>query len=331
MPKFRCDFQVDSELALPSEQPELRAIVKSGHEIFFRNGAQDTAGNIPFLICSVVGDSNDLLDSKEEFRSVLANYLDLLSFSTQSRFKIEKPLRLLDWEPGSKDRRMKVFEAFEDSYPPRRILTDDFLQTARAVEKAGIPDFAGVALKYFRYGLLDEAPEDQFMHFWLALEITAENIKPTDELHVTCTDCGSPMKCSNCGAEPHRRPMGKDAINEIVRLVAKDRATDVSKRLWIARNGIMHGGSVASIESKCSVQFEEIVNESAFVAWNAIAVSIPRPDTSQVTLLQRKDFTRKVLTVSIDVDFSHTGTTEHPGESEIPDISIGLSDHDHRD
>jgi hypothetical protein len=99
-----------------------------------------------------------------------------------------------------------------------------------------------MALKYFRYGLLDEQPEDQFMWLWLALEIVAENLKEKVRVPIACSACGANVKCAHCGDEPMRIPMAKQAIEQLIATVVDEKSiAEVAKRQFAARNGLMHG------------------------------------------------------------------------------------------
>jgi hypothetical protein len=332
MPTFRCDFEVKSDLVLPAGQAEWKAATPTGHEIVLRNDATDSSCNISGLVGTVVGNAAIIDGADSTFRAILARYFDVLTFATQSRFLITKVRRLMDWEPGPGERRMKIFETFNGSYPPERGLTCDYADTVMALETSGIESFVRVALKYFRYGVLEASPEDQFLRFWLALEVIAENQKPSGLVTIHCGHCKLPMNCASCGEQSQRLAMAKDAITEIIGRITGDFKKSVSRRLFVARNGIMHGRSVESIEKDCKLPMDRILDELGTVTWEAIASAIPLPEEgSKLAFGYREGFTSKKLMVAMIGGFHYRGDEAHPSEENLPNAQIQVIGSDQTD
>lgn len=193
------------------------------------------------------------------------------------------------------------------------------------MEQSEPPNFTKRALKYFRYGLLDEHPEDQHMHLWLALEIIAENLKEKESIPIVCPTCDTALKCDECGTEPTRIPMAKQAIEQLIfRTVGKEGKT-VAKRQFETRNGLMHGRSVRSIVSKVNMEMANIVNELGFITWSAINSTFTFKKDVQLIFGHRGgDFTNKYLITSMRGSFEHTGNTPHPSEDKIPKVKISM-------
>lgn len=327
MPRFRCDFEVKSDLAIPYEKKEIGSQTSSGHEIIIRNDMPDSYGNIPGLVCSIIGEADDIEGAHKVFRDLLTNYLDTLTFVTQSSFYVEKILRLMEWEPGKRERQFKVFEKFPQNYPPEHGLVCDYLVTISELEQVEIPEFVRVALKYFRYGFLERSPADQFMRFWLALEVIAENTKPTTKIAKLCTGCGRTLKCEHCGCETQSRPMATEAIRAIISKITGNMGQEISKRQLAARNSIMHGRKTEDLEKECKMPIGKILNELVAVTHRAIFDVLPLTQEGSLLFFgYRDDVAKKELILAMVGEFQHNGSSLHPQESDLPNVQISVTD-----
>ncbi len=70
MPTYRCEFEITGDLVLSAND--------EGHTID--------------MVASVTGSAESIDAAESELRGVLAEQLDLLTFTTHSRFKIERPI-----------------------------------------------------------------------------------------------------------------------------------------------------------------------------------------------------------------------------------------------
>jgi len=325
MPTFRCEYSLGGDLVLPPEHAELVVSDDAGFQITLRNGPANEEGHATSLIANIVGPASEIDTAEKELRSALVRQLDLLSFVTQSRFRMLAPLRLFEWNEGQVTRKGQLFHTRDVRDPPEPALTSEYLEAVASLASMDPPPFARTALRYFRYGMLDTVPEDQFMRLWLALEIIAENLKDRARVAIPCAACGSNMKCSECGDEPLRVPMAKQAIEDLIRTITgEDTAATVSKRQRAARNGLMHGRSPESIEAECGMPFHKIVDELGRVVWRAIFQSIRMPDGA-ITLGHRGgQFTSMTLTLRALIIFEHRGEGPHPPESRLPKADLTL-------
>ncbi|WP_137105076.1 hypothetical protein [Azospirillum argentinense] len=325
MPMFRCDFEVKTDLVLPHEANSVEINTPENYSIRLLNGETDQNGDVIRLVATVVGSSVSIMDAQATLREKLAEQLDLLSFATHSRFEIIAPIRLIEWEEWQIKREMRVFYTTDARQPPSPDLEEYFCKTVQLLEKSGIPAFTRRALKYFRYGLIDNQPEDQFMQLWLSLEIIAENTKERSSIPITCQVCGGSMVCSSCGSSPQRVPMAKQAIESIISTIAGNYAKDVARRQFKARNGLMHGRSTESIEAECKAKLPDIVDELGKLTWHAIMSTIPYDGVEELTFGHRDDeFTNKKLIFSAHIEFTHNGETPHPTDKEIPNPVISM-------
>lgn len=164
------------------------------------------------------------------------------------------------------------------------------------------------------------------MRLWLALEIVAESTKERERVPVTCPACGGALHCAACHTAPTRVPMAKQAIESLIAAIAGKAAPDVSKRQFIARNGLMHGRSTVSIEAECGQQFEHVVNELGRLAWEAIMSTLPLAEEGPVLHLGHRDgqFTNLNLVMSVLGSFEHTEDSDHPSDDKVPNVKIDM-------
>lgn len=327
MPNFRCEYKVTSDLVIGNESSSLSIQGTDGNTYEFTNAPTNEEGHVPYLIVTVYGESESLDEAQEHLRSCLAKQLDIFTFATHSRCQIDEPVRLVEWELGKKERYFKSFHTSDARFPPDPHLSQEFLDTSSILDNANPPPFVRTALKYFRYGVLDTQPEDQFLRFWLALEIIAENIKENKPVPIICPECKSAMTCSICGTEPTRMPMAKQAIELLSEKIIGKNWRNVTKPLFIVRNGLMHGSSVESIEKKSKQPISNSVNDLARLVWNAIRINIKLKDEEASKLILGHwggDFVNKRVVASVVGSFEHTGDLPHPALDKIPDVKVSL-------
>jgi hypothetical protein len=164
MPTFRCDFEVSGDLVLPLSLPVIE-LTQNNIAYTFKNGPPDSDGHPIHLVVSVIGPAESMDTAEKELGEALAERLHVLSFVTQSRFKISVPIRAIEWSPGPGSRQLRPYWSQDARYPPDQIFVRSFIDTVSAIEQSDPPAFVRTAMKFFRYGLLDEAPQDQFMRF----------------------------------------------------------------------------------------------------------------------------------------------------------------------
>ena len=326
MATFRCDIDITGDLVLPPNVGCLVTESAAGMSFAFTNGSPGADGHVSGMKVTVIGPSASLDTARDDLQGALADQLNLLTLATQSRFKILAPRRVMEWEAGQKQRTLKVFHTSDPRYPPDPELDPAFLQTVEILDRAAPPAHVRTALKYFRYGLFYDQPEDQFMQLWLALEIIAENGKDPDPVPIVCAACSANMKCSACGDTPTRVPMAKQAIESLIGKIAGGAAPIVAKRQFKARNGLMHGRGRESIETECGSSLGDLVNELGMLAWNGIMGAIPLNENGAVLHLGHRDFAfaHASMVASIDMLIEHNGDGPHPSDDKIPNPEITL-------
>jgi hypothetical protein len=324
MSKFRADYDVSGSLVLPvgSEAYVLHGEEPS-FEITLRNAHPDAQGHIPYLRVQVVADCDTIDRFPAVSRGLLAAQLDILSFVTHSTFMIDRCLRVLDWEPHQKTRRLRPIRSFDPLYPPDPDLRAELLSTVQKIIQTKPSASILRALRCFRYGVIQQQPEDQFQQFWLAIETIAEAEKETTRIPIPCPKCQGKLFCATCNETPTRRPMARQAIRELIQQLASGGGDDIYRLLVKTRDHLLHGRSPTAVEVEVGRPLEQVVNEAAAAAWNAIMFSIPKLEDPAFGH-RGGDFVRRKLAVIPDTTFDYEGPAEHPPDDAIPSIDISM-------
>lgn len=320
---YRCEFEVASDLVCAKPADAFDLVGCNGFTTTLRNAAIAAKGIATGLVGVVTGPGESLDDAVDRARSALASQLDLLAFATHSRYRIIAPIRAMEWTPGQKKRQIAWFNERDERFPPAPELRAAYLNTAAKLDNAGLPGYLRVALRAFRRGLLEDAPDDQFMSLWLALEVIAENTKAKKRVAIPCTKCKGALTCIECGHTPTRLPMPKDQITKLIeeRTGAKH-AKGVAKGLFAARNGLMHGRSVRSIELECKASMDVVANALANVVWDALYKITAGYDSEGKILHREGQFLSRRHVVVHRGAFAHQGSSPHPAETTIPTTTM---------
>jgi hypothetical protein len=322
MPLIRCDFHVATDLVLPVKAPDVTLRGPNNLTCKLHNGAVDKDGHVSELIAVVVAEVTSMDRAENELRGLLASQLDLFAFVVQSRFQILSPIRAIEWEPRLKKRHGRIFHEQDPYYPPAPDLAPEFGTSINQLNDATLPDYVRAALKLFRYGLLGRYPEDQFMYFWLAVEILAENSKGAEAIAIPCGKCGRPLVCE-CGAQVVRKPMPKDAINQLISNIGWP--PEFSKPLFDARNALMHGASVETVEKVTGESMAALMDTLGELCSRAIRALLPIPlDKTFHSMSREASFVAGRLLVAARFELEFDGNEDYPPESILAGAELSL-------
>jgi hypothetical protein len=328
MATYRCEFLVIGDLVFPSDQHVVQLGLEGGPVFTYRNGAPAGDGHSHALIVTIVGEATSMDAAMNELRQQLVDHLNLLSFVLQSRFRIKHPLRLIEWEANQKERRMTAFHSVDPRLPPAPQLDVKFFATVREFQRATPSAAIRKAMKYFRYGMMNEVHEDQFFNFWLALEIVAENTVPKIPVTITCRRCKAPLVCAGCGQQAMRTPSARTAIEPLIAEFAEPaHAEERTKQLADARNKLLHGSSAQAIEKHCGRSLATLVNDLGAISWSAILASLRfKPGGADFEFGHfGGEYASMVHVARAHIVFEHDGPEEHPPEEKIPKVDVKLT------
>lgn len=300
---------------------ELETVEK--FSVSLRNDAPDEQGHVTGFIATVIGPASSLDEAIHEHAIQLAHALDYLSLVTRCRYRIGEPLRAIEWEPGPGRRKMLAFLRFDGRYPPLPRLSQRYFDGGRVILHDALEPFLLTAARYFRLALLDKSAADQFIKFWHALEVIAENTIERALTPITCRKCSSPISCAECGHEATRFPFPKDAIKEVLNRLKVPDLEDNFKHLLTARNSLMHGGNSKTVERKCGVPLTTLVNRLGSIVQAAIIVRAG--SGNRLFFAHDGELCGFHQLNRLRLEFDYAGPGEHPEEELIPKPIISVT------
>lgn len=326
MPIFRADYLIKPDLVIYGEELVPPISTKNNFQISFKNSDKNNAGQYTRLLASVIGEAENIDNVQSVFKNELACALDIMTFSSHSRFEILCPMRIIDWVPHQRKRNFKILLKSDTRDPPDPELHKDLLITVSEIEKLDIHSYIRTALKYFRYGVIENSPDDQFIKFWMALEILGENSKDSVKEAIKCAHCNSALVCKCCNESIEKVPMAKAQITKLIGgLYGHENAIVISKRLFKVRDALMHGGSIDSIERKLKLTIDSVIDEIASVVWNLIYNLIEGLPSKPLAFGHRGgNFTNQSLLMSTNGSFEYDGVDPHPTDEIIYGMKLSV-------
>jgi len=231
----------------------------------------------PFLLSlHLYFDAPSLDEAREIADSVLADCLNMLSFTTGSTFRRHRIRQIVDATPGITGMRSLFMWADPIEYEdPQPLLCEDSVRTIERLLEFDIPPAIRRALRWYRLGINATVPDDQFMNFWFALEIVAEFQKSTEKVPDRCPQCQAPLYCESCKTHPVHRPYPKQAIRALLKSIDEECDDATMERLDKTRNSLMHGSTLKEIEESLPEPREQIVDILGRLLWRALIHHFP--------------------------------------------------------
>jgi hypothetical protein len=233
----------------------------------------------PFLLSLHLYFDALALDEAEEIADgFLADCLNILAFTTGSRFQRHRIRQIVDaTSPETTGIRSLLMWGDSIEYDdPQPFLDED---TARSIERLlqfDMPPAIRRAMRWYRLGINETVPDDQFMNFWFALEIVAEFQKSTEKVPDKCPQCQSPLYCESCKTHPVHKPYAKQAIRALLKAVDEECDDTTIERLDKTRNSLMHGSTLKEIEDSLPQPHEQIVDILGHLLWRALMLQFPQ-------------------------------------------------------
>lgn len=232
----------------------------------------------PFLLSlHLYFDAPTLDEARDIADGFLADCLNMLAFTTGSRFRRHRIRQIVDaTPPGITGMRSLLMWGDSIEYEdPQPFLRDDTARTIERLLEFDIPPAIRRAMRWYRLGINETVPDDQFMNFWFALEIVAEFQKSTEKVPDRCPQCQSPLYCESCKTHPVHRPYPKQAIRALLKAVDKECDDATIERLDKTRNSLMHGSTLKEIEDSLPQPHEQIVDILGRLLWRALIHQFP--------------------------------------------------------
>lgn len=276
---MRCiaNYEIESEMSVASDDIRLQLRHPNGHfQVRMKNIVRDNFST-PFLLSlQIIFEAPSLNEAREIAQEKLTEYLSMLAFVTGAGVRRHRTKQIVDCTPLSGMRECLVWADSAGHEDPQPFLDENIIASMERLLQFDSPPAVRRALRWYRIGIHDSMPEDQFQYFWFALEILAEHQKATEKVADRCAQCKSPLYCNQCETHPTHRPYAKQAIRSLIQAVDKTSKEETIEALDKARNALMHGTTLAEIEEELPSSGEHIVDILGKILFKALVHQFPK-------------------------------------------------------
>lgn len=276
---MRCvaNYEIESEMSVASDDIRLKLQHPKGHfQARIKNIVRDDYLT-PFLLSlQLIFEAPSLNEAKDVAQEKLTECLNMLAFVTGAGVRRHRTKHIVDCTPLSGMRDCLVWADSVGHEDPQPFIDENIIASMERLLQFDSPPAVRRALRWYRIGIHDSTPEDQFQYFWFALEILAEHQKASEKLADKCPRCKSPLYCENCKTHPTHRPYPKQAIRALIQSVDKASEEETIEALDKARNAIMHGATLEEIEEELPSSGEHIVDVLGRILFMALVHQFPK-------------------------------------------------------
>ncbi len=271
MKRWLADYMVESEIKLDSRKQK---IIYNHPDKLFEVHISNATKAHPNEILSVqiMLDAVDVAQAEKNTQEALQKFLHLMSFVTQTGYKISRKICVIDWSDAVGMRDAYVYAEYPVRHP-KEALTDSLFVTVGLIQGSETNTSLDMALRWFASGVRSKIMEDQFQFFWFVIELIATSTKNTNKVADRCPKCRGDLYCNTCQETPVHRPYDKQAIEALLNELKM--SVDIIKDMHVVRNMLMHGEDRANIEKELQKQqpkftFHRAVDIMGDAAWKAI-------------------------------------------------------------
>lgn len=276
---MRCiaKFEIESEMSVVSDDLRLKLQHPKGNfQTRIRNIVRDDYST-PFLLSlQIIFEAPNLNEARDIAEEKLTECLNMLAFVTGAGIRRHRTRQIVDCTPLTGMRDCLVWADSVGHEDPQPFIDENIIASMERLLQFDSPPAVRRALRWYRIGIHDSIPEDQFQYFWFALEILAEHQKSTEKVADKCPQCKSPLYCENCKTHPIHRPYPKQAIRALIQAVDKACKEETIEALDKARNAIMHGATLEEIEDELPSSDEHIVDVLGRILFMALVHQFPK-------------------------------------------------------
>ncbi len=293
-------FRIRSECSVVEDGRVLRIDHPHGDYRARIRNIPRTEYTVPFLLSlHIYFDAPSLDDAKDVAIEHLADCLNMLAFTTGTSIKLHATKSIVDVEGGAAN-AMTTVHLWGDTieYEDPQPFFDENITTAiERLLKVELPPAVRRAMRWYRLGIVETVPDDQFMYFWFALEIVAEFQKSSEKVPDRCPKCDTPLYCESCQTHPVHRAYAKQAIRTLLKTVDKNCDDSTISLLEKARNSLMHGRTLKEIEVSLPEPHEAIVDVLGHLVWRSLLWQFPHEMfDGSITLGSPSTYIRRTMT-----------------------------------
>ncbi len=325
--KWLADFTVWSTLKLPADSPKLEFAHSAGDYVAHLENAPADATDFTLRL-RIVMPAESLEHAHEMARSHANSFLNLLSFITQTPFRIVKINRLVDWTPGLKDRDLYIYYV----RPADQIVGEfaaPFIATAHALECSGISEQAESAMRWFAAAVRAPIMADQFRYFWFVIELVAAQAK-VEKVSDKCSHCKTVMHCPKCGGPSTHKPYPSQRIRQF--MLAQGVPETVVDGIEGCRHRLMHGATHSEIEEYCAglsgqPSFQTVIDAVGEAAWRSIQATFTLGDqVKELHLAKTESYVPMTMTMRAHMRVGYPGDPQNPSMDNlhVPNFELSM-------
>lgn len=275
--RFIANYEIESEISVVSNDVRLKLQHPKGQfQARIKNMVRVDYSK-PFLLSlQIIFEAPSLMETQDIAQDKLVECLNMLAFATGAGVRRHRTKQIVDCTPASGMRDCLVWADSVEHKDPTPFLDENIIVSIERLLQFDPPPAVRRALRWYRIGINDSVPEDQFQYFWFALEILAEYQKAPEKVTDRCPDCKSPLYCETCKTHPTHRPYAKQAIRTFIQVVEEACDDATLDALDKARNAIMHGSTLKEIENKLPKSDDDIVDVLGRILFKALVHQFPR-------------------------------------------------------
>lgn len=276
---MRCiaDYEIESEMSVVSDDAQLMLGHPAGKfQARIKNIVRDDYSK-PFLLSlQIAFEAPSLREAPDIAQDMLVECLNTLVFATGAGVRRHRTKQIIDSTPALEMRECLIWADSLKYKDPQPFLDEGIAGSIEQLLRFDPPPAVRRALRWYRFGVYDSTPEDQFQYFWFALEILAEHQKTPEKVADKCPQCKSPLYCETCKAHPTHRPYPKQAIRNLIQAVDKTCNEETIEFLDKARNALMHGATLKEIDDELPGSGEHIVDVLGKILFKALVHQLPK-------------------------------------------------------
>jgi hypothetical protein len=328
MTRVMANWEVESDIILPKGTPFARYDHPGGaYTVFIRPSHVDGAAGSA-LTLQIIFDAPDLKEASDLSQDLTNEFLDHLTYTSNMRARLGRLQHIFDWEPaaaGSTMRRALYFHTASGEDAPYEALEPSILDTIKILQSKPVSPRLRRTLKWFANGVASQYQDDQFAFFWFVVELIAQIIKNVTPVPDRCPQCHGPLYCPACNATHMHRPFPKQAVEQVFRRYVKDGADEFFKEAMRARNMLLHGDEVHSIEAELGIEFHKLVDSMGHLAWAAIFDQfVPAMAGTKPSFLTKNIYVGMNIHFHADVQVGFTPDFDNPDPTTFPKIQLSM-------
>lgn len=327
--RYLAEYEIESHACL--EDGLEKAVLyhpKGMYEVELRDKEIILGDEYSVLTAFIIFEANSIEDAKTLSEEYIKEYVDLLTFGTNIKFKVGHLLKVVDWTKGISERECHIFNTLPGDDRPYPLISNEITKSIECLLRADISPLFRRALRWFSNGVSAEYLDDQFQYFWFVMELLSQRYKKTGKVNDPCPKCEKPLYCKICGDYPKHKPYPKQSIEYLFSLMVERDSEEIFSIFNKIRNSLMHGDDISSIEGELKIELSDYVNKLGQIAWvtifNTFANSFDKPAKLKINLIQTNIYTHMTLTTSAHILFK-SKDSNNPCFDDIPDIKISTN------